>query len=72
MDYLFSRATRQESEEWCAFSLVSAMSGMEDEEPVYTIDDIVVQGNVLVGAIGQISPERLHRVKVNLAKWLLS
>lgn len=32
----------------------------------------VVQGSVLCGAIGQISPERLHRIKVNLAKWLLS
>jgi len=42
VDYLFSRLARRESEEWCAFSLASAMSGMEDEEPVYTIDDIKV------------------------------
>lgn len=32
----------------------------------------VVQGDILLGAIGQISPDRLHRVKVNLAKWILS
>ncbi len=30
----------------------------------------VVEGNILVGAIGQIAPERLHRIKGRLADWL--
>jgi len=30
----------------------------------------VVEGEILLGAIGQISPERLHRIKSHLAKWL--
>lgn len=42
VEYLFSRLARQESEEWNAFSLASAMSGMEDEEPIYTLEDIKV------------------------------
>ena len=29
-----------------------------------------VDGEILMGAIGQISPERLQRVKRNLAQWL--
>ena len=32
----------------------------------------VVSGNILVGAIGEISPERLNRVKQNLARWILT
>ncbi|RMF41762.1 MAG: type II toxin-antitoxin system PemK/MazF family toxin [Anaerolineae bacterium] len=30
----------------------------------------VVSGDILLGAIGEISPERLKRIKQNLAKWL--
>jgi len=30
----------------------------------------VVSGDVLIGAIGQVSSERLNRVKQNLADWL--
>ncbi|RME83255.1 MAG: type II toxin-antitoxin system PemK/MazF family toxin [Caldilineae bacterium] len=30
----------------------------------------VVSGDILVGAIGTISPERLHRIRQNLMKWL--
>jgi len=30
----------------------------------------VVEGSVLLGAIGQISPERLRRIKNHLAAWL--
>ena len=30
----------------------------------------VVSGEILVGAIGEISPRRLHRIRQNLAKWL--
>jgi mRNA interferase MazF len=32
----------------------------------------VVQGNILPGAIGEISPERLRRIKNRLAEWLTS
>ena len=31
----------------------------------------VVQGDILLGAIGQIAPERLQRVKSRLAEWLM-
>jgi mRNA interferase MazF len=30
----------------------------------------VVQGEILLGAIGQIAPERLQRIKQRLAEWL--
>jgi mRNA interferase MazF len=30
----------------------------------------VVSGEILLGAIGEISQERLHRVKQNLSDWL--
>ncbi len=32
----------------------------------------VVSGEILLGAIGEVSPERLQRVKQTLATWLLS
>ena len=32
----------------------------------------VVEGDILLGAIGQISPERLRRIKSHLAAWLTS
>jgi mRNA interferase MazF len=31
----------------------------------------VVQGEILLGAIGQIAPERLQRIKRRLAEWLV-
>ncbi len=31
----------------------------------------VVQGEILLGAIGQIAPERLRRIKSRLAEWLV-
>jgi mRNA interferase MazF len=31
----------------------------------------VVQGEILLGAIGQIAPERLQRIKSRLAEWLM-
>jgi hypothetical protein len=31
-----------------------------------------VSGDVLLGAIGEISRERLERVRRNIAKWLLT
>jgi mRNA interferase MazF len=32
----------------------------------------VVSGDILLGAIGEISGERLNRVRQNIAKWLLT
>ena len=32
----------------------------------------VVEGEILLGAIGQIAPKRLQRIKDHLAKWLTS
>ncbi len=32
----------------------------------------VVQGQLLLGAIGQIAPERLERIKRHLAEWLIN
>lgn len=40
--YLLMKAERQEAREWSSFSLSSAMSGMEDEEPLYTLADLKV------------------------------
>ncbi len=31
----------------------------------------VVQGEILLGAVGQIAPERLQRIKRRLAEWLV-
>ena len=30
----------------------------------------VVSGDILLGAIGQVSPERLNQIKLHLAKWM--
>jgi hypothetical protein len=40
MEYLKLKTEREEQKEWSAFSLASAMQGMEDEESLYTLDDI--------------------------------
>lgn len=32
----------------------------------------VIQGQILLGAIGQIAPERLHRIKRHLTEWLIT
>ncbi|GFP19387.1 hypothetical protein HKBW3S42_00844 [Candidatus Hakubella thermalkaliphila] len=40
--YLLMKAERQEAREWSSLSLSSAMSGMEDEEPLYTLADLKV------------------------------
>lgn len=32
----------------------------------------VVEGEILLGAVGQIAPKRLERIKSNLAEWLVS
>jgi len=31
----------------------------------------VIEGEMLLGAIGEISSERLHRIKIHLADWLM-
>lgn len=42
VEYLLSRLARRESEEWAAFSLESAIAGMEDEEALYTLEDVKI------------------------------
>ena len=36
MEYLKLKTEREEQKEWSAFSLASAMQGMEDEEALYS------------------------------------
>jgi acetyl-CoA carboxylase alpha subunit len=40
VQYLRSKAEKQERKDWADFSLSSAMRGMEDEEAPYSINDI--------------------------------
>ena len=40
IDYLKTRVERKEMKEWAEFSLSSAMRGMEDEDTVYSLDDL--------------------------------
>jgi hypothetical protein len=40
--YLLMKAERQEAREWSSLSLSSAMRGMEDENPLYTLSDLKV------------------------------
>ncbi|NBO66391.1 MAG: DUF2281 domain-containing protein [Acidobacteria bacterium] len=42
VEFLLIRAERREMGEWTDFSITSAMQGMEDEEPIYTLDDLKV------------------------------
>jgi hypothetical protein len=42
ISYLLMKAERQEAREWSSLSLSSAMRGMEDEEPLYTLTDLKV------------------------------
>ncbi|MBK9007969.1 MAG: DUF2281 domain-containing protein [Anaerolineae bacterium] len=43
LEFLLSKAERQEELEWSRFSLASAMRGMEDEPSEYTLDDLKVR-----------------------------
>ena len=43
LDFLLSKAERQEELEWSRCSLASAMRGMEDEPSEYTLDDLKVR-----------------------------
>jgi tyrosyl-tRNA synthetase len=40
IDYLRNRASKREMKEWAAFSLTSAMHGMEEEDTPYSLDDL--------------------------------
>ncbi len=40
VEYLRSRAEKEENIEWNNFSLSSAIRGMEDEKPPYSINDL--------------------------------
>ena len=48
-----------------------AASGLKASSVVRVGRLAVVQGEILLGAIGQIAPERLHRIKSRLAEWLV-
>lgn len=43
LEFLLSKAERQEELEWSRFSLASAMRGMEDEPSEYTLDDLKIR-----------------------------
>lgn len=45
-------------------------SGLKTESLIRTGRLAVVAGDILLGAIGEISPQRLQRIKANLIDWL--
>lgn len=47
-----------------------ATSGLKVASVIRTGRLAVVQGQILLGAVGQIAPERLQRIKDHLAEWL--
>jgi mRNA interferase MazF len=46
-------------------------SGLKESSVIRVSRLAVVEGEILVGAIGQIAPERLERIKGRLADWLM-
>jgi|YNPMSStandDraft_1061717.scaffolds.fasta_scaffold05685_4 hypothetical protein len=42
VNFLLTKAERQEARQWSMLSLASAMRGMESEESLYTLDDLKV------------------------------
>lgn len=48
------------------------LSGLKVASVIRVARLAVVAADVLMGAIGEISVERLRRIKQNLAKWILS
>lgn len=42
VDFLLIRAERREMRDWTDFSITGAMRGLEEEEPLYTLDDLKV------------------------------
>ena len=47
-----------------------ALSGLKSASVIRVGRLAVVQGRVFLGATGQISPERLQRIKNHLAEWI--
>jgi mRNA interferase MazF len=47
-----------------------AVSGLKSASVIRVGRLAVVQGRVLLGATGHISPERLQRIKHHLAEWI--
>lgn len=47
------------------------LSGLKGPSAIRIGRLAVVQGEVLLGAIGEIAPQRLQRIKRRLAEWLL-
>jgi mRNA interferase MazF len=48
-----------------------AQSGLKSASVIRVGRLAVVEGRVLLGAMGQISPERLQRIKNHLAAWIM-
>jgi mRNA interferase MazF len=48
-----------------------ANSGLKTSSVIRVGRLAVVQGEILLGAIGQIAPEKLQRIKRHLAEWLV-
>jgi hypothetical protein len=40
IEYLNQKTEKEEYNSWSNLSIISAMRGMEDEESIYTIDDL--------------------------------
>lgn len=47
-------------------------SGLKAESVIRTARLAVVAGEILIGTIGQVSPERLTRIRKNLSDWISS
>ena len=47
-------------------------SGLKVPSVIRTSRLAVVDGNILLGKLGQINTERLHKIKQKLSKWILS
>ncbi len=45
-------------------------SGLKEASLIRVGRLAVVDGDILLGAIGEVEPDRLHRVKMNLAAWI--
>lgn len=48
-----------------------ALSGLKSESLIRVCRLGVLEGTIFEGAIGNIAPERLQRIKSRLAKWLV-
>lgn len=48
-----------------------AQSGLKTSSVIRLGRLAVVEGDILLGAIGQITPERLERIKGRLAEWIV-